>query len=426
LWDFLPDPNGSGYFFIQNPQTGYVIEIQNGSSTKGAALVAGPRRLFDNNYQLWKSSGQTALPALTLASPGGLLQGNSQYVLLPADQTKFLTGITVRLDIIEDLVAPAFSVQINGNAPFPPPKGVSWDAQWTQLGLFMQNNSLVLFQQVWHALGPGGAKNPLESETTTSSGTVLQLQNDTVPAGTRIELTLTIDSSNSFVTGISGQAFNSSGASLAPSVAFSVIGQPNFKGGTVPESALSPLGALQVVVAGLPADGHDHVTSGMGTITIRCNPGLSAQGIFTSTPNPHGIGTAENTNCYYGQVQTGTLGQIVQPFGVPRPRVTGVPGIWTFEGAGLLPNSKLTLTGEWVQDAPGLQSGKVQPNPLAATGPDGSFSVGVDLDNGNAPFASGRLTVTFTDSGGNSATGLVLTPTGEVINVISSGSLGPP
>ncbi len=39
LWDFLPDEFGSGGYFIQNPQTGYVIEIQGASTAAGAALL---------------------------------------------------------------------------------------------------------------------------------------------------------------------------------------------------------------------------------------------------------------------------------------------------------------------------------------------------------------------------------------------------
>ena len=106
-----------------------------------------------------------------------------------------MSAIHVVLDIIEDLVADSFSVQINGNAPYPPPKGTSWDAQWSQFGLVMQNNSLVLFTQIYHASGPDPVGNPLPS-VDESSASVLSLTNNTVPAGTRIVLTLNIDQSN--------------------------------------------------------------------------------------------------------------------------------------------------------------------------------------------------------------------------------------
>lgn len=117
LWDFLPDQYDSGYFFIQHPGTGYVIEIDHGSSAKGASLVVNPRRLFGNNLQLWSGIDQTwgpaTIPALTLVS--GNWRGNTQYVLAPKDTKKALTDVTVTIEIIEDLVADAFSIQVNGN-----------------------------------------------------------------------------------------------------------------------------------------------------------------------------------------------------------------------------------------------------------------------------------------------------------------------
>ena len=88
LWDFLPDPFGSGSCFVQNPQTGYVIEIANGSSAAGAALVVNPRRLFANNHQLWSAVQGSFLsawtfPSLTLAPQPAIPFGsNNQYVLL--------------------------------------------------------------------------------------------------------------------------------------------------------------------------------------------------------------------------------------------------------------------------------------------------------------------------------------------------------
>jgi Ricin-type beta-trefoil lectin domain-like len=423
LWAFLPDPDGSGYYFIVNPQTGYVIEPQGGSPNSRTGLVVNPRRLFENKYQLWAASDGTALPALTLAPTSGTLQGNGNYVWMPEDQTKVLEDFTVEMVILENLVSPAFSVQLNGNAPYPPPKGVVYDAQWSQFGMAVQNNSLVLFQQVWHQLGagPGGAKDPLETQTT-FSGSFLTIQNNTIPAGTRIELKLVSNPSDKNITGITDQAFDKAGAALGPLVSWSAIGQPNFKGTTAPESALSPLAAIQVVICGTPGN-NGHFTAGMGVLRIKSSTPLSAQ---TSVPNPHGIGTAENTNCYYGQVATGRHSLITQPFGLPNPRVTKLEGVWTFSGAGFLPNSPLTLSGEWTQDSPLLGAGKVQPNSLAKTQSDGTFSVLAQIGNDNAPYASGRLQITFTDNGGNSATGLVTTPLTLNTTVSSSGALGPP
>ncbi len=423
IWSFLPDPAGSGSYFIVNPPTGYVLEPERGSSKSGTGLVVNSRRLFENKFQLWAASDGTALPAQTLAPTSGTLQGNGNYAWLPEDQTKWLGSFVVEMVILEDLVSPAFSVQINGNAPYPPPKGVVYDAQWSQFGMIVQNNSLVLFQQVWHKLGagPGGKTDPLETITTTS-GPFLTIKNNTIPAGTRINLQLVRNPADNYITGITGQAFDQSGASLGNAVQWSAIGQPNFKGTTAPESALSPLAAIQVVIVGTPGN-NAHFTSGMGVLRILSSTSLSAQ---TSVPNPHTIGTGENSNIYYGQVATGYHSVITQPFGVPNPRVTKLEGVWTFSGAGFLPNSPLTLSGEWTQDSPSTGGGVVQPNPLAKTQSDGTFSVIAQIANDNAPYAGGRLQITFTDQGGNSATGLVNTPLTLNSTVASKGALGPP
>ncbi len=55
-------------------------------------------------------------------------------------------------------------------------------AQWMQFGMFMQNNQLVLFNQIWHRLGQVPSSE-LESNTETSAP-FLQLANNAIAAGT--------------------------------------------------------------------------------------------------------------------------------------------------------------------------------------------------------------------------------------------------
>ena len=290
LWDFLPDPLGSGYFFIQNPQTGYVIEIAKGSSKSGASLVVNPRRLFNNNFQLWAGVEQSwepaIFPALTLASAPPGFGSNNQYVLLAPNQSSNFKSIAVTIDIIEDVIANSFSIQINGNAPTPADgSGARWDAQWIQFALLMQNNGLYLWNQAWHASGPDQKGDPLASQPKTSAPMLTTLRNNTVPAGTRIVLKLTIDHSNDdFVTAVSGQVFDNVKPIGTP-ITLSLIGQPTFNpGGPVQESDLAPWGALSVVVVG-PPGGNTKFSSGMGTITVTCNPDVTISSQLNG-PNP--------------------------------------------------------------------------------------------------------------------------------------------
>jgi hypothetical protein len=420
LWDLLPDEFGSGGFYIQNPQTGYVIEIKDGSTKSGAPLVVNPRRMFDSNRQLWSGivpGGGTAtgLPLLQLFESTVELGNAYQYALLPPDQTKNLTGVTVTLEIIEDLVADSFSVQINGNPPYPAPgyhpkpgqSPYKWDTRWMQFGLVMTNNNLVLFNQIWGPNKgtplPPGETLPSEDEW---SSTLLALKNNTVPAGTKIVLKLATDPKNDdYVTGVSGQAYDGSAAPIGNAVNWPVIGQPTFGHPNVTESDLAPLGAFQVVVVGAPG-GHAHFTAGLGTITVTSTPDISAQ---LSWPDPESNATGETSNIYYGLVQNGYHHQIAQPFGVPGPRITSELGNYTFSGTGLYPNSKLTARSDF----------NIPPNPPVAgeigiltspSAPDGSFSVQVLPKDPKLEYEPGTVTVTVTDADGNWAAGSCGTP----------------
>jgi hypothetical protein len=264
LWDFLPDPFGSGSCFIQNPHTGYVIEIADGSSASGASLVVNPRRLFGNNHQLWSAVdeqfSEEAFRSLSLAPAPSRFGSNNQYVLLAPNQRTNLKSVVVTIDIIEDLIAESFSRQINGNVPYP--TDAQLDADWMQYVLLMQDNSLLLLTQVWHALGPDKWGDPLASVPATSASMLQPQNNNAVAAGTRIVLTPTIDHSNDdFVTGVSGQVFDK-GMPIGTPRTLSVIGQQTFNpGGPVKEKDLAPFGALSVVVVD-PPSGTTNFSSG--------------------------------------------------------------------------------------------------------------------------------------------------------------------
>jgi hypothetical protein len=328
LWDFVPPTGGVGNaVFIQNPQTGYVIELQS-HSTAACSLVVNPRRISNETYQLWTAVDQNgaavALPVLSMAQLGAPLKGSTQYVLLPPNQGDHLVGITVTIDIIEDVVVDACSVQINCNTPYLGPDGTDTedydrDAQWMQFGLFMSSNQLTLFNQTWHRSGPVPASEfPSETET---SAPLLQLQNNTIPAGTRIIMNLCTDQDD-FVIGITGLALDSTGLPIGTPIYWPALGRDSWHsavdGGKVHQKAMAPVGAFQVVFCSNPnvQNAAAQFTSGMGTITVTASPGIAAQNYV---PNPFGLGTAENSNMPYDLVPSGTARLIAQPFGLPPP-----------------------------------------------------------------------------------------------------------
>ena len=323
VWDFVPPSVGpENSAFIQNPQTGYVMELES-HSTEPSPLVVNPRRISNDTYQLWSAvdadGNDVGLPVVSMATQAGLaLHGFVQYVLLPPDQAHNLTGITVTIDVIEDVVVGGCSIQINCNAPFigsADNEDYDRDAQWMQFGLFMQNNQLTLFNQTWHRLGPVPASEfPSGVET---SPLLLQLQDNTIAAGTRIIMNLCTDQDD-FVIGIAGLALDNTGLPIGNPIFWPALGRDSFHvnvdGAKVHQKAMAPVGAMQVVFCSLPGQPGAQFTSGMGTITVTASPGIQAQNF---APNPFGISTAENSNMPYDLVPTGTTRLIAQPFGLP-------------------------------------------------------------------------------------------------------------
>jgi len=339
LWDFVPVTGGAGNaVFIQNPQTGYVIELKSHSAAAAGPLVVNSRRISNDKYQLWTGVSQTgqaqAFPVRTMAQPGFALKGNSSYVFMPPNQGDHLIGLTLTVDIIEDLVCPSagFSLQVNCNTPYLGPDGTDTedydrDAQWMQFGLFMQNYQLMLFNQTWHRAGAVPASEfPSQTET---SAPLLQLPQPkpgqlpvppTIPAGTRIILNLCTDH-NDFAIGMTGLVLDSTGLPTGSPVYWPALGRNSFHttidGGKVHQKAMAPVGAFQVVFCSLPGGSIADFSAGMGTLTITASPGIAAQ---NNAVNPFGIGTAENSNVPYDLVLSGSSRSIVQPFGfVPPP-----------------------------------------------------------------------------------------------------------
>jgi hypothetical protein len=86
LWAFVPDPAGSGYFFITSAADGTVVDVAGTSMSFGARLDAWPRKATDYDNQLWKPldgsfpaaahSGLSWGPAGTEAPPDSTTVGS--------------------------------------------------------------------------------------------------------------------------------------------------------------------------------------------------------------------------------------------------------------------------------------------------------------------------------------------------------------
>jgi hypothetical protein len=357
LWDFIQATGSTGNaVFIQNSQTGYVIELQS-HSTAQCPIVANTRRISNESYQLWTAvdanGNEIPFPVVAMAPVRKFpLSGFNNYILLPPNQGDHLIGISVTLDIIEDVKVESqmingksvngFSLLINCGAPnlandyTVDTEDYDRDAQWMQFGLFMQNNQLMLYTQIDYqdSVIISASEFPSVGKT---SPPLLQLQNNTIPAGTRIIMNLCTDQDD-FVIGITGLALDLTGLPLPNStpIYWSVLGRDSehttIDGGKIHQKAMAPIGAFQVVFTCLPGAGEAvQFTSGMGTITMTASPSIAT--LPPDQDAPTFLSTPYNSNMPYDLVPDVAAHLIAQPFGLkPVPAIHIPP---SGEGASL-------------------------------------------------------------------------------------------
>jgi len=298
LWQLVSDPAGSGSYFIQNPLTGHVIDIQGASTASGAALDVFPMKMFNNANQLWSPLGGQFPPAVTVALPPADLGGFNQYVFSGGATPVALKNITVTIDVIEDIVTNSLGIQLNGFS-----QSGNSNVDWQQYGiqLLPLSNQLNLFAETWPPNPPSG------SDGLFNQGVLLLKlpQNYTIPAGYKMVIELVNRSqTDATVTGVKATVYQGTTQVGTNSISLN-LGQQD----------MAPLVAFQVVVVGWADKEHALLTSGMGTITCQSAAPLTPS--IKWPPYSDGAnGTAESSNCLYGLVPASSSLSIVQTFGV--------------------------------------------------------------------------------------------------------------
>jgi Ricin-type beta-trefoil lectin domain-like len=123
LWQFLEDPAGSGYCFIMSKLDGDVIDIKHSSTEAGAALVSYPMKTSGADNQLWTVVGGPFPKTVSVAAaPSSGLGSHSNYIL--SADCKPLINLFVQIDVTEDIVCQSasgstlgFSFQLNCYSP---------------------------------------------------------------------------------------------------------------------------------------------------------------------------------------------------------------------------------------------------------------------------------------------------------------------
>jgi Ricin-type beta-trefoil lectin domain-like len=308
LWQFLEDPAGSGYCFIKSKLDGNVIDIHRASTSSGAGLDAFQQKISGTDNQLWAVvGGSFPLTVLAVPAPTSGLLGNSNYYLYGGVKSgrKFipLMGLVVTIEITDDLVGtPPFSFQLNAWSP-----KAEFDA-WQQYGVSMIPNTSQWdsFAENW----PTGGANLFNLE---EPGFVTMANGTTLPKGTKIVIELLYSGSN--ISGSICTFHNAAGANLG-SQRINIIGQPLAAGGTIAESDLAPIVALQLNLVGWGNYANTVFSSGAGTITYSSTTPMTALSGPPPDAEATNIITGEQANSGYSVLQSGSSRSFHQSFGV--------------------------------------------------------------------------------------------------------------
>ena len=333
LWQLVSDPAGSGSYFIQNKLTGHVIDIMGASTASGAALNVFPMKMFNNANQLWSPLGGQFPSAVTTALPPANLGGFNQYVLSGGANPVPLKNITVTIDVIEDIVTNSLGIQLNGFS-----QSGNSNVDWQQFGvqLLPLSNQLNLFAETWPPNPP-----PRSAGLFNQGVPLLTLpQNYTIPAGYKIVIELVNRSAtDATVTGVKATVYEGTKQLGTNSIPLN-LGQQD----------LAALVAFQVVVVAWADSEHAFLTSGMGTISCQSAAPLTPS--INWPPYSDGAnGTAESSNCLYGLVPAPSSLSVVQTFGVipVTPQLTAtvqnneIGYDVSYSGTGLIPGVEYSV-----------------------------------------------------------------------------------
>jgi hypothetical protein len=355
LWNFMPDPAGSGYYYIVSKLNGNVIEIRDASTAPGALLDASPRNVAEDGFsgsdnQLWyfvddPSDPDPSNPSLcrivsalngnvidikyASTAPGALLDayppklteaenqqwsvvggsfpavvptepyspgwGNGKVNYLLDGNGEALTGVSVTVDFSTD-----FSSSANGY-------GFQLNCSSTQV----HTVSTPTYQQFVVYANPGDNQLYAAIDTLFADTQIVlidqvplaALPSPTIPANYSITIALTYyqepqyqytDQYTAIVTGATYTVMDNTKTVIGTTEIQFLDQQIYGTGQPVTMANLAPIAALQLCIVG---DYHSHaaiLTEGAGTITYYTSSAFTLM-------EPTGIETTvENANVFYG------------------------------------------------------------------------------------------------------------------------------
>lgn len=319
LWEFVADPAGSGYCFIKSKLDASVIDIQGASTNAGALLDAYPWKLTGYDNQLWTVVDR-GFPSVVETVPvrTGGYSGTYNYILANGSSCAALTGVKATIYFTEDLVwvssnpnHPSFSIQLNAETDSNQP------LNWLQFTVHMgADQGFWPYINIWRPADPDQAGTPVGvwgQQVANPMATMPQAAS--IPAGYSIIIALQNDNdvARPSVTGATFSVLDGSGNFVGNSPITYPLSTA--EGGGVPPGDLSPIASFQVTFGGAVDGAYATFSSGAGVMILEADQEMN---VYSSYPSCIGYtsGTAEGSNIGYSALEATPSTLFSQAFGV--------------------------------------------------------------------------------------------------------------
>lgn len=287
LWQFVKDPAGSGDFFIVSKLNGYVIDIQGASTKAGAPLDAYPLKMSGTTNQLWSVvSGTFPGPVTVVPAPAAGLGSNSNYFL---SDCSYIKGLSVNVNVTQGIVgSDGFGFQVNAYSAKSDYDG----GQQYLIYLDPHSSPATLYCMV-----DNWTESPKLGQIINHIVPLATLPSQELPAGYALDIALQNDSAGN-ITGATYQAFDNKGNSIGKQT-ITLLSLNLVSGSKVTSADLAPIVSFQMNFVDYLNGGVTVLSSGAGTITyVAANP----MTVDSSEPScvDWDFSTVERANSSYG------------------------------------------------------------------------------------------------------------------------------
>jgi hypothetical protein len=280
LWQFYEDPGGSGYYYIQSKLVGNAIDIMAASTSSGALLDAYFPKVSGYDNQLWQVVGGTFPATVTAApKPSAGLGSNSNYLFSCGNIP--MTGVTVSIKVYQEIAgSDGFGFQVNCYSGTGDYDGAQ---QYViTMDPHISPPTLIAWVNNWHTTSDAVVNHMV---------TLATLPSEALPAGYELKISLECNSGGQ-ITGANYQCIDNTGKVIGNQTItlLSISG--------VTSEDLAPIVAFQMNFVDWANGGKTVLSSGNGTIVYTANNPMV---VLNTEPSyvDWGFSTEETANSSY-------------------------------------------------------------------------------------------------------------------------------